>query len=384
MTSLDAGGGATLTWQPQSDPLEPTAEPEAYMVYTRINDAGFDNGQLVDVPRLTIGRVYPDSVYSFKVTALNRGGESFPSEVLSLCRRENAAGRVLIVNAFDRTGGPAWFDDEHQAGFLDMVDQGVPYMYDFHTTGPQYDFDKSSPWLDDDSPGHGASYADRETLLIPGNTFDFSFAHGTAIRNAGYSFASVSDEWFAENTADPADYAVIDYLAGEEKTCYMPKNDSVPHFRLFTDSLLESVSGYLQQGGALFISGAHIASDVHANGLDSLAGSVLNYTWRTSNASRLGRFYFTDTAFFQPDSLFMFNTGLHPDLYTVEGADALEPAGPGARTVTRYAENNMSAGIACRETCRLVALGFPFEAVLGEYDRNLLMKKILEFLTVKR
>ena len=54
-----------------------------------------------------------------------------------------------------------------------MVDQGVPWHEDLHTVGAQYDYLKASPWLDDDSPGHGASYADLEEVVIPGNSFDF-------------------------------------------------------------------------------------------------------------------------------------------------------------------------------------------------------------------
>ncbi len=379
-TSFDSGGGAVLSWSPRTDPLEPTAEPEEYIVYTRMNDSGFDNGKLVRGTFLKIDSIYPDSIYSFKVTALNRGGESFPSEVLSLCRTEKAENTVLIVNAFDRTGGPAYFNDTKQAGFLDMIDQGVPYMYDMHTTGSQYDFDKSSPWIDDDSPGHGASYADLETIVIPGNTFDFTCVHGKAIRNAGYSFVSVSDEILEENAINLSQYAVIDFLAGEEKTCFMPKNDTVPHFQLLTGSMLRVLSGYLNQGGSLFISGAHIASDMHFNEQDSLAGSVLKYKWRTGNASRLGDFYFMDTAFSHPDVQFSFNAGVNPHIYTVEGADALEPADPEATTIVRYSENNMSAGIAYQEGYRLIAFGFPFETILEESDRDLLMKRVLTFL----
>jgi hypothetical protein len=41
-------GRARLSWQPVNDPLESTAKPEQYLVYTRIEDHGWDNGILVD------------------------------------------------------------------------------------------------------------------------------------------------------------------------------------------------------------------------------------------------------------------------------------------------------------------------------------------------
>lgn len=65
-----------LTWQPVADALEPTAVAEKYIVYTRIGDGDFDNGVLVD------GNSYRTTlpagmVCSYKVTAVNKGGESF-------------------------------------------------------------------------------------------------------------------------------------------------------------------------------------------------------------------------------------------------------------------------------------------------------------------
>ncbi len=207
-------GTMILQWKPVSDPLEPTAEAENYMVYTRINGGGFDNGIQVDSTRFVLDHVQSDTIYSFKVTAVNGGGESFPSEVLSACLTSDSKGTVAIISAFDRTSGPAWFNDENHAGFMNMVDQGVPYGVDLHTVGDQFDYRKDSPWLDDDSPGHGASYANLETHVIPGNSFDFSFVHGLSIRSAGYSFVSVSDESLVNDSLELGSYCLVDYLPG--------------------------------------------------------------------------------------------------------------------------------------------------------------------------
>ncbi len=223
---------------------------------------------------LLLEEAYPDSIYSFKVTALNGGGESFPSEVVSACRASESKGQVLIISAFDRTGGAAWFEDEAHAGFMPMIDQGVPWQMDLHTVGAQYDYLKASPWLDDDAPGFGASYADLEGLVIPGNTFDFPLSHGISIGRAGYSFVSISDEAIEEDSLDLQDMAMIDFIAGEERTTYLPKNDSLPLYQVFSPLMLDQLSLYLEQGGSIFISGAHIASDVHLNGQDSLVASL--------------------------------------------------------------------------------------------------------------
>lgn len=369
-----------LAWKANSDPLEPTAEAESYVVYTCIGQGGFDNGTLVDTQEFILPDPHMDSLYSFKVTAVNRGGESFASEVLSMCNTSNSKGVVLVVNAFDRTSGPAWFDDEKHAGFMNMVDQGVPYMLDLHTVGAQFDFVKSSPWLDDDSPGHGASYADLETQIIPGNTFDFSGVHGTSLRKAGYSFVSVSDEAVTGGQVDLKDFVLVDFLAGEERSTFLPKNDSVPLYQVFQDSMIVLLQEYLGQGGNLFISGAHIATDMHQMEQDSVLGQLLKYRWRTSNASRLGSFYFMEEEIAGVDRYFRFNTRIRPDIYTVEGADALEPVDSSAMTLLRYTENNMSAGVAYRGGYGVVAMGFPFEAIVDPGERDYIMRKILSYL----
>ncbi len=370
-----------LRWKPRADPLEPTATASSYRIYTRINEQGAGNGRLVNDTFYILEDPVPDSIYSFRVTALNRGGESFSSEELSACIRSGSGGTLLVVCGFDRTGGPAWFNDTRYAGFMDIVDQGVPDGVDLHTVGSQYDFLKSSPWLDDDSPGHGASYADLESEVIPGNSFDFSFMHGRSIRNAGYSFSSVSDESVTAGIVSLDPYPVVDYLTGEERTVYLPKNDTVPRFRVWPPELLDRLQQYLSEGGRLLVSGAHIASDMHENNQDTVIGRSLKFQWRTGNASRTGRFYFMDPRFAPVQETFSFNTGIDPEQYTVEGADALEPFDTTAVTLIRYRENNMSAGVATGGgEGGVVALGFPFESIRGEKDRDLIMKKLIRYL----
>ncbi|MCD4710171.1 MAG: fibronectin type III domain-containing protein, partial [Bacteroidales bacterium] len=379
-SGMDQDGNIELRWKPVSDPLEPTAEAESYMIYTRINGGGFDNGTPVTTTRFVLDHVQADSIYSFKVTAVNGGGESFPSEVLSVCYASDSKGTVAIINAFDRTSGPAWFNDEQHAGFMNMVDQGVPYGVDLHTVGDQFDYEKDSPWLDDDSPGHGASYANLETHVIPGNSFDFSYIHGLSIRNAGYSFVSFSDESVISDSLKLLSYCLVDYLAGEERSTYMPKNDSVCQYQVWPENMLNVLEKYLRNGGKLFVTGAHIASDSHFQQQDSLVGSLLKFKWRTSNASRLGQFYSMDPEFAGRSDQFRFNTVTDPILYTVEGADALEPVDSTAITLLRYSENNMSAGVAYRGEYGVVALGFPFETIVNQVMRDIIMKKTLNYL----
>jgi hypothetical protein len=171
----------------------------------------------------------------------------------------------------------------------------------------------------------------------------------------------------------------VDFLAGVDITFFFPKNDSVPLYQVITPPMMGKLTAYLRGGGNLFISGAHIASDIHFNGQDSVAAGLLKYRWRTSNASRTGKFYFTLPGFDRYTADYSFNTGIHPEIYTVEGADALEPADSTSITLARYRENNMSAAVAHRGDCGVVAMGFPFESITDHGARDAIMKKILDY-----
>lgn len=150
---FEEGNRIKLSWQPVDDPLETTAKADQYIVYTRIGDSDFDNGVIVNSP--TYQTVIPSGVVcSFKVTALNKGGESFPSEILSIGKTFNDKGTVLIINGFDRVCAPADFtaDADTLAGFLDELDHGVPYKTDISYIGPMKEFRRQIPWMDDDAP----------------------------------------------------------------------------------------------------------------------------------------------------------------------------------------------------------------------------------------
>ena len=51
--------------------------------------------------------VYPDIIYRFKITAVNDGGESFPTEELVCMWHANGTPTVAIVNGFKRLSSPA-------------------------------------------------------------------------------------------------------------------------------------------------------------------------------------------------------------------------------------------------------------------------------------
>ncbi len=375
-----------LSWQSVADPLEPSATPTQYRVYKRIGDNGFDNGILVNTNsyRFTVNEW--DQLLSFKVGAINEGGESLSGEILSLGVAADSPSTVLIVNAFDRISGPAFIDNNGFAGVAWWDDQGVPDKAAIGQVGQQYDFDRQSPWLDDDSPGWGASYGNMEGKIIPGNTFDFTYTHGEAILKAGYSFVSVSDEVFNSKSFDATRYPVVDVILGEEKTTPHHKHPSQVDFQIYTAPFMEKIQSLTQAGTHILMTGAYAGSDFKLQNdtlAEKFANEVLHFKWRTNHAVKTGEITSTDYAAPYFSGGFSFNTGYDPAIYTVEAPDAIEPAGKGAITAWRYNENNSSAGVTYNGTYKTVILGFPFETILHPQERLQLMQSILSFFNTK-
>jgi len=383
-----SGESVQLRWEPASDPREPTAQPARYVVYTRLGDGGFDNGQVVEGTSLLIRTLKPGLIYGFKVTAANDGGESFPSEILSTCRMPTDKPAVMIVNGFDRLGGPAWVETPEFSGFLNILDAGVPDHYQWNFTGLQHDFLPTSLWLTNDAPGHGASFADREGSIIMGNTFDFPAIHGRALLRHGYSFVSASRAAVMERRVDLRSYGLVDLILGKQRETPWPKPamDTLRglRFEVFPPPLRDALKEYLGGGGRLFLSGAYLASDPFAAGKrDSSAVRFvrenLHYALVTDHAARSGRVMPVLEGFFPSQEFIGFQPEGTETNYGVESVDAVAPVN-GAQLIFRYAENGFGAGTGYRGTHGVIALGFPFEAIPSADTRSELMGGILRYL----
>jgi hypothetical protein len=377
-----------ISWRPQLDPLEPTAVPQMYKVYIGETEKGYKPIAIVSDTFYVHEVNSENEILNFKVSAMNKGGESFTSEVISFYKNGPDSKTVLIINGFDRISGPASIESDQFTGFLNFQDAGVPDHYDLGFTGTQIDYNPNSKYLTNDYPGHGNSHANYETMIIAGNTFDFSTVHGAAIKNAGYSFVTVSDEAVTEGLIDLTKYDVVDLILGEEKETPFPKayGDSLngKQFKTFTKALQERITHYLNAGGNIFISGAYVGSDLfNISSIDTndvnFAASVLKFNWAASHASKDGNIFSADSSFGNKNFYMQFNTELNDIIYAVEAPDAINPVN-GSKSVFRYSENGFGAGTAFKEKYGVIALGFPFETILGEQKRNDVMKMILKYL----
>ena len=348
-----------LRWTPTEDVLEPTAEAQGYIVYTRVGRGGFDNGTYTRKPELTV-EVEPGLVYSFRVTAVNRGGESFPSETLSACKAKRSKGAVLIVNAFDRVSGPGSINSPLMQGFDLLNDPGIPDGQTPAYCGYQQNFDRSRPGIEDET-GLGYSGNELEGKLIAGNTFDYPFIHGKAIQAAGrYSFVSCSDETIESGSTDLTAYDVVDFLYGADRKGISPE-------------IREALTRYCNQGGNLLISGAYL-SDGKSKDAEGKAfcQNVLKYADQGLTAP------LSCEEVSGLNVRFRLPRRANETTYAVPQSGYLYPTG-GSFSTFVYTSGNYGAGIAYRGNYRTFVLGFPFESIPEEGERNHVMKAILGF-----
>lgn len=378
-----------LTWEPVEDILEPTAKAERYIVYTRIGEGDFDQGIVVNTNSF-MQNIPLGVVASFKVTALNNGGESFPSEILSVGRSFNSKGNVLVVNGFTRISGPDDFDAQGDsiAGFLDDKDHGVPYIKDISYIGKMKEFRRSIPWMDDDASGFGDSYSNFETQVIAGNTFDYPATHGKSILKAGYSFVSCSKKSVETEKTLLSQYPIVDLILGKEKQSKMGAGgNNQLQYKTFSKELQAQITNFCNQGGSIFISGAYITSDIYDNPLAKkqeedvhFLNNVLKLKWRVGRAATMSEIKEVTSPLSNKNGKYTFNQGLNKDIYAVESPDAIESASKDSHTVLRYTENNLSAGVAFSGAYKVYAMGVPFEVIQSEDEKDELMAIILSFL----
>jgi hypothetical protein len=375
---------AKLKWLPTEDKIEPSANPSKYIVYTRIDNNGFDNGVIVNNNQFEIV-LEKDKIYSFKVTAINDGGESFPSEILAVGLSSKNSEPFLIVNAFDRVAPPATIETDSILGFVNFIDEGVPYKYDLNFTGQQHEFNIYAQRESDDNPGHGASSSEFENKIIAGNTFDYPYIHGKAILENGFSFCSTSDEAVWDDHVELNNYKFIDFIVGEEKKTLPPKAGYINgvEFQAFPDKMKDKISDYLNNGGKIFLSGTYIGSDLYSdiNG-KSFANDVLKIELKTTHASKTGMIHSVNKKFSIDRINVRYNSEFDEKFYKVEAPDKIGPIN-GSEVLMRFTENEFSSMIGYNNNYGVVVLTVPFETIIIQNDRFQIMNLVLNYLSIR-
>ena len=255
-----------LQWIPQLDSIEPSAKPSYYMVYVQANDGEWDVQQVEQKTELKLD-LQPDVKYNFYVVAGNDGGLSLPSPIVSAYLNDKSP--LLIIDAFDDVYGPQWFADSTYAGIVPgsyACEDGFSCAY----IGEQWDFVRTSQWINDDNCGFGACYRDHAGQFTIGNTHDYAAQHGRVLRKMRIPYVSCTAGML--NDQSPiTNYQLVDYVCGRNR---QPLKDE--HCQLIAE--------YLESGGKLLLSTDHFSA------IDpEWAKTYLHAAYHAPKATRSGR-----------------------------------------------------------------------------------------------
>lgn len=366
----NSSGGLRLSWIAEKDEQEPTAVPTSYIVYTSEDGMGFDNGTVVYTSSFDF-EAKKGVNYCFKVTALNRGGESFPSETLAAYLSKSAHAKdILVVDGFSRLSGPAVVDDYSHQGFDLGSDIGVSYGLTAGWNGRQQCFDKSRAG----SEGEGSlGYCGDELAgrFIMGNNRDGSVCHVKDIAMSGaYNVVGCSLEALDNNLVKLDHYNLVDIAFG------LQRNDghSLVVYKTFSETLQSKLRSYAKSGGRILVSGAYVGSDMTQPHERSFMSDVLKTT-----------FTGTDT---NAGSNMVDGLGLSFDIirqindrhFAATSVDRIAACDGRSFAAMRY-QDGSTAGVAYDGTdYKSFVMGYPYECINNVRTRQQVMKGLLGFL----
>ena len=364
---LTGNGEAVLSWNIVDDPDEPTAKPTGFVVYTAIGKGDFDNGLYVRGQKESLKLdIEPGQLYSFRVAAVNEGGESFPSEVVSAFYVPEAQKSVLIVNGFHRLSSPAVRDNSAEQGFDIKQDAGVTYGPTAGWAGYQTNFNKANM-----GKSLGLTNDSLAGQIIAGNDFNYIRTHAEAIAaSQRYSIASCSAEALENNEIRPTLYNMVDLILGLEK------NDgwSLQKYQAFPQMLRQHLQLFTSRGGALLISGSYVGADMQTPSDRKYLEQVMKCSYQGTNADSLAR----DTIEGLGQTL-TFYRQLNDTHYAATHPDVLQPVAP-AFSAMIHADGYPACVAYDGTDYKAMTLGFPFECIKEEHKREVIMRGILRFL----
>lgn len=376
------GDKVVLRWSPVRDELEDSAWPTDYVLYSRQGDSDWDDGILTHGSTEVEVHVERGVHYQFRIGALNAGGESFPSEPVSVylspTHRVSTSPTVLVVNGFDRLSGPARVESCGRLGFDLSADVGVSYDYNDSFSGAQQNF-QITAMGQEGVKALGYSGAELTGLLLAGNRFDGIALHTEELKGVRPDLNVVSMSRAAFDHLSSSElhrYALIDYVAGLQA--------DVPHnlqpYTVFTDKSQALLRAFALEGRPLFVSGAHLGCP--AASADSIRLVMnANFMAETLHCAYRAEADHTFSGMF-------YGMGMEIPIYNRPGelhypcqrSDILEPVGASAFSAFSYSQGGFSAGVAWTAPVRGIVMAFPFDCISDASVRRTVMQAALDFL----
>lgn len=299
---------------------DPAAGATSYTVEQSDDGKGFTEVASVTTTSWSTGPLPHHSVKSFRVRAWNATGRSSPTEVLTAGTDHLATAQALFVQGFDR---------------LDRFVKG------------------------------------------PDNTRDYLRLFGDALRrdaNWSLGFDAASNEAVRLGRVLLPGYDAVLWSLGEESTAD----------ETFDATEQSLVTGYLNGGGSLLVSGAEVGWDLDAQGSASdrsFYRNVLGATYVADDAGVYSLQAGVPGSIGQGVPATSFDNGTN-GTYDVNYPDVLAPTNANSAVCLRYG-NGLVAGVQKLDPAtgaRVVTFGLPLETIVDPAARARLVQQALAFL----
>lgn len=361
-------GEAELSWAGTIDPQEDSARPDGYIIYTSIDGAAFDNGQTCSSTAATM-KLLPGSIYQFKITAYNKGGESFPTETLAALYNPSATKSILVVDAFDRLATPAQRNSSTEQGFDFDEDAGVGYGNTMSWVGRQVNFDLTKVGIEGEG---GLGYTNNDFIgkIFAGNNRDNAVSHAMAIMTARkYNISSCAGEALSFPNINLSDYSALDIAFG------LQREDSLTMkpYKTFTPEIKKLLGNFTKSGGKIIVSGAYLGSDMLSDSDQQFMKNVLKVEHAGTYSSADDKIKGFGTSF---DFYHAIGEEQH---FSAPRVDEFYPVAP-AFTSMLYANDGVACVAYKGNDYRSLVFGFPLECIKSQKSFATIMRASLRFL----
>ena len=352
----NASGQVTISWAAGPSSVGGVTGPygdvaTGYRIYASTDGYGFDGGTLIaggGTTTATLSGYDPNTPYYFKVVAVNAGGESEGSEVVTALP-SGEPKQVLIVNGFDRFDRTQDFNYPYtQSGYANPDPDGIT-----NRVWPTYN-----------------------------NSHNYVIQVASAIQSAapGMHFASTSNEAVISGAVNLSDYSSVIWILGDESTA--------DHTFDATEQTL--VTNFINGGGNLFVSGSEIGWDLdQQNHGRTFYENTLKGNFVADDA---GTYTTAGTAggIFNGMSGIVFSNGsafsqLDGQMYDVATPDVIAPQAGAVSALTYSGGTGGTAAIQVAATGGkggIVMFGFPFETITSATDRATIMDRVFDFFNI--
>ncbi len=315
-------GRVRIAWSPSPTDTQGLLGDAANGYRLYVSRDGFAWGKPLPVSGtvVTLTDQAPGTKLYIRVTAVNDGGESFPTEVLGV---RVGMPSLLIVNGFDKLNASELVPDD------DPVEERNLRMW-----------------------------------LAQMNRRDYVVAHGDALPDF-LAWDSASNEAVQDGSVSLTAYPLVDWLLGREST----EEDGT-----LNAAERAALSDYLASGGDLLLSGSELAWDLDDQGRDpDFLHEQLHVAYRADSAAT-HQVTPTVTGAFAGLGGFAFGG---PSVYLVDSPDVLSPT-VGATVALSYSGGiTGAAAIQYQNGCqRTLVFGFPLETIPSNARRDVMARAV--------